>query len=158
MIIFRKQDITTATNGIIMHGVNCQGVMGSGVAAAIRHKWPSVFTNYAAFCGGLLEPSEALGVVQTVSINDDLIIANCFTQLNYGKDGKKYANVDAIDETIEAVLDLARFKDLPVYLPRIGCGLGGLSWETDVYPLLHSAYLSMYLEEGYDTHIVVCDI
>lgn len=41
-----KKDITTVNWGIIAHGVNCRGRMSSGVAAAIRSKWPIVYDKY----------------------------------------------------------------------------------------------------------------
>ena len=39
-------NILEATEDIICHQVNCQGVMGSGLAKQIRSKWPSVFADY----------------------------------------------------------------------------------------------------------------
>lgn len=35
-----------ACTGILVHGCNCKGVMGSGVAAAIRNRWPDVYKAY----------------------------------------------------------------------------------------------------------------
>lgn len=46
LVTYIVMDITTATRGIVVHGVNCQGVMGSGVALAIRTKWPQIFESY----------------------------------------------------------------------------------------------------------------
>ena len=39
-------DITKSNADYICHQVNCQGVMGSGVAKAIRDKWPQVYEEY----------------------------------------------------------------------------------------------------------------
>ena len=36
------KDITSITKGVIMHQVNCQNVMGSGVAKALYTKYPQV--------------------------------------------------------------------------------------------------------------------
>lgn len=158
MITTIKQDITTVTHGIIAHGVNCQGVMGSGVAGAIKQKWPTVYNEYKAYCNTLLSPSEALGIVQTVHIADNLIVANCFTQLNYGRDGKKYASPEAIHEAFESLIDYSIYTNLPIYTPKIGCGLGGLSWEDDVQPILR---LLMHKSRTiYDRNIemFVCEI
>ncbi len=33
-------DIRCVSSGIIVHGCNAQGVMGSGVALALRTTWP----------------------------------------------------------------------------------------------------------------------
>lgn len=96
-------DVTAPIKGIIGHGVNCQGVMGSGVAAAIRSKFPKAYTEYLALCARK-KPEELLGTTQLVQITDELWVANMFTQLNFGHDGKVYASIKAIRE---ACLDLA---------------------------------------------------
>ena len=36
-------DILSVANGIIVHQVNAQGVMGSGLAKQIREKYPMAF-------------------------------------------------------------------------------------------------------------------
>lgn len=158
MITTIKQDITTATRGIIAHGVNCQGVMGSGVAGAIRRKWPAVFTEYKAYWDTILSPSEALGMVQVVEVDEGLFVANCFSQLDYGNDGKQYASLEALTTALEGVFDYAHVYKLPIYLPKIGCGLGGLDWETEVKPVimqLHDTY-SMLPEWG--SAVFICEI
>ena len=135
MIIFKKEDLTKAPRGIIAHGVNCQGAMGSGVAKAIRERWPAVYDAYKCITP---KPIEALGNVQMVNVSEtaSLFVANCFTQFNYGRDGKKYANADAIKEALNRVYSWADEFRLDVHIPKIGCGLGGLSWEDDVYPII----------------------
>ena len=45
-ITFVKQDLTTSDADYICHQVNCQGKMNSGVAKAIRERWPVVFEQY----------------------------------------------------------------------------------------------------------------
>ncbi len=158
MITTIKKDITTATRGIIAHGVNCQGVMGSGVAGAIRRKWPTVFTEYKAYWDTLASPIEALGMVQVVEVDEKLFVANCFSQLDFGNDGKRYASLAALTEALEGVFDYAHVYKLPIYLPKIGCGLGGLDWETEVEPLimeLHEDY--SHLPE-WECEVFICEI
>lgn len=157
MITIIEKDITTVEHGIVAHGVNCRGVMGSGVAKAIRDKWPQVYTQYKAYCNTLLYPSEALSNVQTVDITSDLVVANCFTQEKYGNDGKQYADPAAIRESIESLFDYARVYNLPIYLPKIGCGLGGLSWQDDIGPMIFA--LHDYLTWNYDHcfEVYVCE-
>ena len=51
------QDITTVEPpGIIAHGVNCQNIMGSGVAKALFQKWPLV---RGVTLAGVTEPEDA---------------------------------------------------------------------------------------------------
>ena len=72
-----EKDITTVESGFILHGVNCQRTMGSGVAKAIRAKWPKLYKEYK-------NTIPMLGKVQLIHINADLWVINCFTQEYYG--------------------------------------------------------------------------
>lgn len=126
------KDITTVESGVIVHGVNCQGVMGSGVALAIKKKWPQVYEQYREFFNWETRQyhdiTRLLGQINPVIIKPDLIIINAFTQEYYGKDGKKYVSYDAIDKCFKLSIDYAYINNLPIYFPQIGAGLGGGDW------------------------------
>ena len=49
MIKYKIGDLLTAPQKCIAHQVNCQGVMGSGVAKAIRNEYPKVYKEYKEF-------------------------------------------------------------------------------------------------------------
>lgn len=158
MISNVKKDITTVTTGIVAHGCNCLGYMGSGVARAIKHTWPQAYSKYVLLTRQYPNPSKKLllGTVQIVKVGEpegfpELYVANCFTQEVCGNDGKVYADINAINESLENVVAYAENYNLPLYLPKIGCGLGGLSWENDVEPLLIEISSTSAVE------IVVCD-
>lgn len=125
---FITRDITTIeAPAIIIHGVNCQGAMGSGIARAIYEKWPRVREDYINY--GSME----LGTIQPVAVGKELWVVNCFTQEYYGADKKKYADIGAIVDCLQSVSLLA--QSLPIwdiYSPRIGCGLGGLDCDSEV--------------------------
>lgn len=152
MIEYIKKDITTVDRGVIVHGCNCQGVMGSGVAKAIRDTWPEAFSAYREWCEEFgIGSTMLLGSVAWCHVGDNLHVANALTQHRYGKDGKRYASPEAIQSALRQVIGFAAARpQLPVYMPRIGCGLGGLVWETDVEPLIKQ------LAEEVD--IYVCDL
>ena len=128
-----KKDITTVTMGVIAHGCNCQGVMGSGVAKAIRDKWPGAYEAYKRMPIG----RTMLGTAQVVNVDDQdqLFIANCFTQIFYGKNGR-FADPTAIERSLNHAYEWADLYCLPIYMPKIGAGLGGLDWETEVAPIV----------------------
>jgi O-acetyl-ADP-ribose deacetylase (regulator of RNase III) len=128
-------DITTAhthENNIIVHGCNAHGVMGSGVAMAIRNKWPGAFDEYSAYVKmkGAGNP-ELLGKVIPYADSDNhIIIANAITQLDFGKDGKKYVSYQAIDMVFKTIAEIAsNFNgSLGIHYPQIGAGFGGGDW------------------------------
>lgn len=151
MIRYCKQDVTLLEEGVIAHGVNCQAVMGSGVAAAIRLKWPIVYKMYMSNGRG----AELLGTMMLVKVDPDkeLYVANCYTQVYYGNDGKQYADPGAIEDSIRLAADRANALRLNLYMPRIGCGLGGLDWGNDVLPRIERLANDY---KGID--IIVCDL
>jgi len=133
-----KGDITEIKIGVIGHGVNCRGKMGAGVAKAIAERWPLVKEKYlTAFEANQAE--NLLGTVQVVEINDELIILNMFTQDRYGRNHQKYADSSAIKSCFHLAILVAKELNLPLYAPKIGCGLGGLDWESEVLPLVRIA-------------------
>ena len=46
MIKHIKRDIFKSGADLICHQVNCQGVMGSGIAKQVREKYPKVYKEY----------------------------------------------------------------------------------------------------------------
>jgi O-acetyl-ADP-ribose deacetylase (regulator of RNase III) len=147
-MLYLDKDITTVqAPALIAHGVNCSDAMGSGVARAIYMKWPTVKAMYHS------EGSMRLGDAQIVEVEDNLVVANCFTQSGYGREGLRYACTSAIKMALSTAACVAMDRGLDkVYIPRIGCGLGGLDWEEDVVPAL------LEIEKHAPINFVICDI
>jgi O-acetyl-ADP-ribose deacetylase (regulator of RNase III) len=154
MIKYITKDITTVQVGVVAHGCNCLGLMGSGVALAVRKKWPAAFAQYRQLVSAYNDPSELLGIAQIVKAFPpaDLYVANCFTQVSCGTD-KVHAKRAAIYESLANAASFAELNELPLYLPKIGCGLGGLVWDNDVVYIIESI-----ADEYPDVNIYVCDI
>lgn len=127
-------DVTKITRGVICHGVNCQGIMGAGVALAIRRKWPSCFNDYQQFINDSGGPGpHLLGLVAYSRINSELFIAHCFTQ-NECTPGKVNATAASVGNSLNSVLNTMSVRSLPVFMPEIGGLRGGLDFERDVLP------------------------
>ena len=134
-----NDDILNVLNGIILHGVNCRGVMGAGLAKQLRDKYPELYPAYQAFCSRY-EPTELPGKNHyfMVTLTPYLVIANGFTQIDYGrpKPGIKYAIPQAIRECLWKIpKDFKGSQTHSIAMPEIGCGLGGLDWNMDVRPI-----------------------
>ena len=153
-MIYLYQDITTVTGpAIILHGVNCQGVMGAGVAKDISDKWPKVKERFLAFPAS----SKNLGHINIILVDDDIAVFNCYTQEFYGQQKKKYASPGAINECLirVAVLRVMAGKkglSAKIYTPKIGCGLGGLDWDTEVEPIFKAT------EDRFGIKFNICEI
>lgn len=127
-MIERKQgNILSNNSGIIVHGCNAQGVMGSGIALQIKETYPEA---YAVYKQCEVTKGLNLGEYSTVDVGDirEFYIVNMITQQNYGKDGKKYVSYDAIHDGFTKLftrLEENSRQDLIVRFPAIGAGLGG---------------------------------
>lgn len=119
-------DITETELKYIAHGVNCQNVMKSGVAKALFTKYPEVKIQYHDFCKLVPSPAAKLGLAVPVEGNFNKRIYNCFTQLDYGYDGKKYVDYFAVATAFNNIRKDQ--LDSPVAIPKIGCGLAGGNW------------------------------
>lgn len=153
-MIYEEKDITTVEKGVVAHGVNCMHAMGSGVALAIKTKWPEIYEAYMSI--SVEDQRDMLGGTQIVPIiENELYVANCFTQYTCGgqpADGSryKYANEQAIYTSLKKAFGLAKSLDIPLYLPKLGAGLGGLLWDEEVVPEIEK------LERMHKMEAIVC--
>jgi len=116
---------------VIFHQVNCKGAMGSGVAGAIRAKWPIVFDEYKTFVDGFGKRDwKLLGMAQGVKVSDDIRVYNLFGQYDYGSDGHRRTEYHALEQAIKMAVNELEFdyklQGFAVLIPDlIGCGLAG---------------------------------
>lgn len=139
-----KGNIFDSDADAILHQVNCQGVMGSGVAKQVRERFPTVFRYYKSLCDydkkvrvdqGLTK-STLLGRAQAVYKEDYLVgdkdidpqvIVNLFAQDKYGYDGNCYTDYDALRKCLEQVNK--QFAGKKIAIPYLmACHRGGGDW------------------------------
>ncbi len=164
MIEYSNQNIIHTECFAIAHGCNMQGKMNSGVAKAIRERYPYAYDTYEKVFYFYKHGNEGpkLGHVIIAGEFKEKFIGNLLTQEFYGRDGKRYASLDAIVESldwfVQAALELypaRQFgKEIPekraIAIPKIGCGLGGLSWD-EVEPIIAG------ISEKYKIDFIVYD-
>ena len=125
MVTFHNGNILDSGADIICHQVNCQGKMNSGVAKAIREKWPEVYTRYRTKYECEVD---LLGQIQPVIINANKAVINMFAQYNYGYDGRRYTSYDAFWNCLWNI-KFSVPKGSSIGFPfKVGCGLGGANW------------------------------
>lgn len=134
MIHYVKGDITKSNCDIICHQVNCQGAMNSGVAKAIREKWPEVYEYYKIWCDREEDKANLLGEAQGILIEDNpnRYVGNLYAQYNYGYDGQRYTNYEAFYNAIEQIaaqLVEHPYKVTIAFPYKIGCVRGGADWK-----------------------------
>ena len=122
-------DITEIKRGVIGHQVNCQLVMGAGLAKQIRDKWPHVFVEYKRM--SVVKPENRLGMCQMVQADNEIFVANLFGQFNYIPRGTTHTDYNALASAMQALNKWNQQAKLQIFLPiGIGCGLAGGNWPT----------------------------
>ena len=112
---------------LIMHIVNDQGMMGSGVAKALYKKWPKVRSEYIRWFN---EPNTfdvdtafRLGKTQFVVVSPpllyDIVVANMVGQHMVGADehGNPPIRYDALDNCLNLVKNYAERFEFAVHMP-----------------------------------------
>ena len=152
-----KGDIFNTYCNIICHQVNCQGVMGHGIAKQVKEKYKGVFNEYKRYCDAHADNREVmLGEALIVDIDygaavlDWLVdkerkyIANIFGQLTYGTGLR--TDYKALVLGLEVVANFAKEHNLSVAIPyKIGCGLAGGDWNK-VNTLIEGVFAGTGLE------------
>lgn len=141
MITEIKGDLFNSGAYVLVHGCNCQGVMGSGVARQIRNRYPDAYGAYRKIYeeAGELE----LGSIMPITTNGKIII-NAMTQRYYGFTGQVYVDYNAVRSCVQVLskylkgLGISSENEFQlnvfgmnskIAMPRIGCGLANGRWK-----------------------------
>lgn len=126
-IVTKTGNLLNVESGWIIHSCNAQGIMGSGVALAVKKEYPEAFKIYR----NEYETSGLnLGTSTVYFHSDRLAIVNAICQDNFGT-GKRFTSYDAIATCFEDINLLIATEriDKEVHIPLIGAARGGGNWE-----------------------------
>lgn len=136
MITYKNGNLLESNCDIICHQVNCQKVMGSGIAKQIREKWPVVYYTYCDLIeyyrdlGLVDDSSDLLGQMQLIK-TEDKYVANFFSQDKYLPRSICHTDYKAFRMCCVKLKDqvIGLNKNLTIGFPyKIGCGLAGGDW------------------------------
>lgn len=123
-------------NKIIVHNCNNAGAWGAGFVLAISRRWPAPERQYRMFHRS--NPKMlALGSVQFVNVEPDIVVANVIGQVLDGSHPP--IRYEALKFGLLKVSNYANEIEASVHMPRIGCGLAGGEWAT-VETLVKAAF------------------
>lgn len=115
---------------VIVHGCNCQGVMGKGIAKQIKEQF-----HYNFECD---EMGEIPGTIKECYYHEyDLLVVNAYTQVHYINVESTHHNHKGLKDDAEARYGYIKkclnyinkhHKGERIGLPLIGCGLAGGNW------------------------------
>ena len=106
----------------IVNPVNCQGVMGKGLALEFKQRFPDVFRDYERMCQrNELKP----GVLHTYQLSDGKWVVNFPTKTFWRQPSK----LQYVQAGLPALVEFVMMNAVgSIAIPALGCGLGGLSW------------------------------
>lgn len=142
-------DILEFSENLLIHQVNCKGIMGAGLAKTIKNRYPEVFDDYKdAISLYNFNEDELLGSYTMTALVKDKFIVNLFGQNEFGND-RRYTSYSALVIGLFAIFKRAKKYNYSIAIPyRMGCARGGGNW-TYVY-----SYICMLSEEfGVDVTI-----
>ncbi len=144
MLIYKQENILKATENIICHQVNVDGIMGGGLAKQIASVYPMCEIAYTDMCKELTNDYDKLKGKCLLYLSDGKRIANCFTQKpNFDTD------YEALKECFTNLMELCKYHDYTICVPyKYGCGIANGEWEA-VESILNK------LSDEYKVNIVV---
>ena len=163
MIHYLKGNLLKSHCQYLCHQVNCQGKMNSGIAKAIREKWPVVYDayqdwqmSYDAWAHSLATSedrrNELLGIVMLgrvlqTPVSENQTVLNLAAQLNYGYDGRRYTSYDAFWMCLGQIKKVVPKGSSIGFPDHIGCCRGGANWN------VIKTMIEEVLETDYDIYI-----
>lgn len=129
MIEYKKGDLLDVTEGVIVHGCNMLGVMGAGVAKAVREKYPDCYVRYKLLLKSTLDKPKLGDIIWWNDKAGKLFIANGLTQETCGGDSSiRYANYVALANVFRLVISSNTGFGSDIHFPKIGAGLANGDW------------------------------
>jgi O-acetyl-ADP-ribose deacetylase (regulator of RNase III) len=124
---------------IIAHITNNLGGWGSGFVLPLAKKYPQAELAYRRWADKRQHPSDNwltefppfdLGEVQYVIVSPSVVVANMTAQDGYpSAENPHPCDLEALDLCLTDLFEFARQKRASIHMPRIGCGLGGATWD-----------------------------
>jgi len=139
MIEYTEGNLLKAEAEALVNTVNCVGVMGKGIALQFKQAYPAMARAYADACKrGEVQPGR-MHIWDSQQLQGPRYIINFPTKRHWR--GK--SRIEDIESGLEdLVATVQRLGIGSIALPPLGCGHGGLSWDT-VRPMIENAFAGM---------------
>lgn len=142
MITIHEGDLLSSQCDVICHQTNCVGLMGSGIAKAIRAEYPEAYDalskRYDSHRG-----AATLGecdFVPVVRDNNIKYVVNCYGQYSCYPRNQVHTNYAALQNCFDLIKEKFAGTGYIIGFPyKIGCGLAGGDWDI-VYSMIEKNF------------------
>lgn len=114
----------------IVNTVNCVGIMGKGVALEFKKRYPEMFMEYKLKCD---RGEVKTGTPYIYQNSDGTNILNFPTKEHWRSPSRLSYVIDGLDWFVD---NYEKYNITSIAFPPLGCGNGGLSWNT-VGPIMY---------------------
>lgn len=130
MIIYTKTDIFESNAQVLVNTVNTVGVMGKGLAKEFKRVYPDMFKSYQKYCE---QNIFTIGKLQIYKTSNKWIL-NFPTKVDW----RNASQVEYIEKGLQKFVEQYQIQGIEsISFPMLGCGNGGLDWESIVKPLMY---------------------
>ena len=148
MIFYEQGDMFAKEYDAYVNTVNCVGVMGKGLAARFKARYPENYDYYMGMCAqGKVKPGKMLIMYDQMS---ETWIVNFPTKMHW----RNPSQLEWIDKGLKNLKKkINKHMWQSIAIPALGCGLGGLDWR-EVKPLIAKRLkkckgIDIYVYEGH---------
>lgn len=134
MLMYIEDNMFESPAQVLVNTVNTIGVMGKGIALTFKKVYPDMYKNYRYYCENKQFEMGKLYLYKTPG----KWILNFPTKINWRNPSK----IEYIEQGLKKFVASYKEKGIKsIAFPKLGCGNGGLNFETHVKPLMDK-YLS----------------
>lgn len=127
MIIYKKGNLFSEETEALVNTVNCVGVMGRGIALQFKNQFPENFKTYAKGCKEKTIMPGKMFVHKTDTLTNPKFIINFPTKRHW----RGASRIEDIESGLSDLINIIQeYSIKSIALPPLGCGLGGLQWNT----------------------------
>lgn len=127
-------DLLTSNANLLGCTVNIMGVMGAGVAKAFADRYPDLFYHYARLCRQRKFNLDHIAVFRPAGASHSVVM---IPTKDHWQNPSDLGQVQACLVNLSDYLKTDGRHWHTVALPPLGCGNGGLDYESQVRPLMY---------------------
>ncbi len=130
MITYTKTNIFESNAQVLVNTVNTIGVMGKGLAKEFKRLYPNMFKSYQKYCE---KNMFIIGKLQIYKTSNKWVL-NFPTKINW----RDASQLEYVEKGLQKFVEQYQKQGIQsVSFPMLGCGNGGLDWESVIKPLMH---------------------
>lgn len=125
MIEYTTGDMFSSPAQTLVIPTNTVGVMGAGVALEAKIRWPRIAEDYYRMCR---QGHVQIGTLACYNADEDNRLVVLFPTKIHWRDGSKVEYIQIGLRNFAALWKIMGVESAA--FPALGCGLGGLQWDT----------------------------